>query len=69
MGRYRRFLAEEMFVQLAADAIVRRHPQAVWLAEHGHEGNVRLSDATLDEAIKKLEAWITEHDRTTGTGD
>ena len=52
--------AEELFAQLAADAIQRRHPQAVWLAEKGRERPIPLKDDALEAAIERLAAWLAE---------
>lgn len=58
---------EEMFVQLAADAIQRRHPQAVWLVKHGHIGRTGLSDRALEAAVERLGVWLDDQ-RVAGNG-
>lgn len=62
MNRIERLDFEERFVQLGADAIQRRHPQGVWLGEKGRSRPIPLTDAALEAACLRLEAWITEHD-------
>lgn len=57
--------AERKFVGLVGEAIFRRHPQAVWLAEHGHVGRTGLTDRALEAAIERLEAWLADQ---TGQG-
>lgn len=52
--------AEEMFAQLAADAIQRRHPQAVWLVGKGHTRPIPLKDDALGAACERLAAWLAE---------
>jgi hypothetical protein len=52
--------AEEMFAQLAADAIQRRHPQAVWLAEKGRGRPIPLKDDALEAACERLAIWLAE---------
>ena len=58
---------EEMFVQIATDAIVLLHPQSAWLAKHGRIGNTGLTDAALEAAVERLGVWLDEQ-RTTPTG-
>lgn len=60
MNRLERFHAEELFAQLAADAIQRRHPRAAWLAEKGRERPIPLKDDALGAAIERLAAWLAE---------
>ena len=52
---------EERFVQLSADAICRRHPQAVWLVEKGRTRPIPLKDEALEAACERLAAWLVEH--------
>lgn len=61
MSAFRRVMLEEEFVQLATDAIQRQHPQAAWLAEHGHAGETGLTERALEAANERLKAWLTEH--------
>ena len=61
MGAFRRYLLEEVFVQLAADAIQRQHPQADWLAKHGQAGHTGLTDRALEAAVERLGAWLSQH--------
>lgn len=58
---------EEMFVQLAAEAIGLRHPQAAWLVKHGHFLNTGLTDTALEAAVERLGVWLDEQ-RTAGHG-
>jgi hypothetical protein len=51
---------EEMFVQVAADAILLRHPQSVWLAQHACIGHIRLTDTSLEAAVERLGVWLAE---------
>ena len=60
MRKFERYVAEERFIQLAADAIQRRHPQADWLAVKGVLP-VALSDAALEAANQRLGDWLSEH--------
>lgn len=60
MSRLRRLMNEERLVQLAADAIQRRHPHAGWLART-IQMPIPLPDAKVEEAIEKLTAWLEEH--------
>ena len=60
MNRIERVYAERTFVALAADAIVRRHPQADWLVRHGYIGRTALTDRALEAAIERLEAWLAQ---------
>lgn len=61
MDRIARLHAEERFVQLSADAVCRRHPQAAWLVDRGQSRPIPLTDAALDAACARLEAWLAEH--------
>lgn len=63
MNRIERLHAEERLVQLAADAIQRRHPQASWLVEHGRIGQTGLTERALEGAIERLEAWLADSTR------
>jgi hypothetical protein len=58
---------EEMFVQVAAEAIILRHPQSVWLAKHARIGHIRLTDTSLEAAVERLGVWLAERqERPTG---
>jgi hypothetical protein len=57
MSTFRRYMLEEEFVQLAADAIQQQHPQAVWLAKHGKIGETGLTDRALEAAVERLRTW------------
>lgn len=61
MNKVQRVNAEYRFVSLVGQAIVRRHPQAVWLAERGYVGRTGLTDRALEAAIERLDAWLAEH--------
>jgi hypothetical protein len=61
VNRVERLEMEEMFVQLAADAIQRRHPQADWLVTRANIGRIRMSDAALEAACERLGIWLVEH--------
>jgi hypothetical protein len=58
VNRVERVRMEETFVQLAADAIGHRHPQADWLAGHGRFGDTGLTDRALEAAVERLGAWL-----------
>jgi hypothetical protein len=60
MNRIERLQMEEMFVQLAADAIVKRHPRADWLAQHACAGRVPLTDDDLERGAERLASWLAE---------
>lgn len=60
MTRTERLRAEERFVQLSADAVCRRHPNAVWLVEKGRVRPIPLTDRALVAACERLAAWL-EH--------
>ena len=62
-----RVYAEERWVQLAADAIQRRHPNADWIARHGQLYATGLTDAALEAANERLTAWL-ETNKTPATG-
>lgn len=53
---------EERFVQLGADAVCRRHPNAVWLVEKGRTRPIPLTDRALEAACARLAAWLSEHE-------
>jgi len=61
MNRIERVNAEYRFVGLVGQAIYRRHPQAVWLAQRGAIGRISLTDRALEAAIERLEAWLAGH--------
>lgn len=61
MNRIERYDLEERFAALATDAILRRHPQGVWLAEKGRHRPIPLTDRALDAACERLAAWLAEH--------
>lgn len=61
MNKVERVFMELHFVQLAADAIQRRHPQADWLVRHAHFGDTGLTDRALEAAVERLGVWLTEH--------
>ena len=61
MSTFRRYMLEEEFVELAATAIRRQHPQAAWLVAHGHIGNTGLTDRALEASVERLQAWVDEH--------
>jgi hypothetical protein len=52
---------EERFVQLGADALMRRHPHAAWLVEKGRTRPIPLKDRALAAACARLAAWLKEH--------
>lgn len=58
--RLERVRMEEMFLQVAADAIQRRHPQASWIAAHSRGLPIPLSDAALEAAVERLGVWLAE---------
>jgi hypothetical protein len=60
MNKVERVHAEYRFVALAGEAIYRRHPQAVWLAEHAYIGRTGLKDRALEAAIERLRTWLAE---------
>ena len=64
MSAFRRYMLEEEFVQLAADAIERQHPHADWLAAHGYVGNTGLTERALEAAVERLGAWLADHEKT-----
>lgn len=66
MNRVERVYMELQFVQLAADAIQRQHPQAVWLVEHGHFQNTGLTDRALEAAVERLSGWLENDARADG---
>ena len=69
MSAFRRYMLEEQFVQLAADAIERQHPQSDWLVAHGYVGNTGLTERALEAAVERLGTWLADHERTAaGTG-
>lgn len=65
MNKVQRVMAEYRFVALAGEAISRRHPQAEWLAEHGHLDRIGLTDRALEAAIARLETWLAEQPQPT----
>jgi hypothetical protein len=62
MNRIERLDLEERFVQLSADAVCRRHPQAVWLIWQGRTRPIPLKDEALEAACERLAAWLAEHE-------
>jgi hypothetical protein len=62
MNRMERLDMEERFVQLGADALMRRHPQGAWLADKGRARPIPLTDAALEAACERLAAWLAEHE-------
>lgn len=61
MNRWERWCTEERFVELSTDAVLRRHPQGVWLTEKGRTRPIPLSDRALMTACEGLESWLSEH--------
>jgi hypothetical protein len=57
MGPVERVALREAFRQVAADCIQRRHPHGMWLVGKQPE---QMSDATLQEAVRRLRAWLAE---------
>jgi hypothetical protein len=66
VNRIERMALDEAFIQAAADCIQRRHPHGMWLAAKRPED---MGDATIAEAVKRLRAWLAEHDAGSRTGD
>ena len=61
MRRLERIVAEETFVELASQALQRRHPNADWLVEHGRLYRTGLTDRALAAANERLAAWLENH--------
>lgn len=58
MNALERMDLQEAYTDLAAKAILRRHPHAMWLA---HKPARDLNDRLLVAAVERLRAWLDEH--------
>jgi hypothetical protein len=58
--RMERLRMEEMFLQVAADAIQRCHPQAPWIVAHSRGLPIPLTDAALEAAVERLGVWLAD---------
>lgn len=55
LSKFGRFMAEEKWPDVVAACLLEKHPQSVWLA---NKRASEMNDATLTEAIARLEAWL-----------
>lgn len=60
MNRIERLQMEETWLTVATQAILHRHPQAQWIAEHSRELPIPLSDARLEAAVERIGLWLAE---------
>jgi hypothetical protein len=60
MDRVERVQMEEMWLQVATDAICHRHPHAQWIADHSRGLPIPLTDAALEAAVERIGVWLAE---------
>lgn len=60
MTRIERVKLEEMWLQVATDAIQRRHPHAAWIAAHSRSLPIPLKDDALQAAVERIGVWLAD---------
>lgn len=60
VDKVERLHLEWMWLQVASDAIQRRHPHAQWIADHSRGLPVPMKDDTLLAAVERIGVWLAE---------
>lgn len=60
MTRLERVQMEEMWLTVATEAILHRHPHAQWIADHSRGLPIPLSDAALQAAVERIGVWLSD---------
>lgn len=51
---------EEMWLTVATEAILHRHPHAQWIEKHSRGLPVPLKDAALEAAVERIGLWLAD---------
>lgn len=60
VNKVERVQMEEMWLQVATDAICHRHPHAQWIADHSRSLPIPLSNAALEAAVERIGVWLAD---------
>lgn len=60
MKRIERVQMEETWLTVATQALLHRHPQAQWIADHSRGLPIPLSDEALEAAVERIGVWLAE---------
>jgi hypothetical protein len=60
VNRVERFRMEQMWLTVATEAILHRHPAAVWIADHSRGLPIPLKDDALEAAVERIGLWLAD---------